>query len=63
LTPVFKEGKFVWVMKLSKKKIEHRLLRDIPAPATVTVKEVKSVRALPPIAAVITIPKEKKKQE
>ena len=63
LIPVFKEGKFVWVMKLSKKKIEHRLLRDIPSPTAIPIKEVKSARALPAIQQVITIPAKKKETQ
>ena len=63
LMPVFKEGKFVWVIKLSKKKIECRLLRDIPAPTTALIKEVKSAHALPPIQAVITVQKKKEQKQ
>jgi hypothetical protein len=59
LVPLFKEGQFVWVMKLSDKKVEYRCLRDIPAHATVAVREVKTLTTLPPIQALITVPKKK----
>jgi hypothetical protein len=58
--PIFKEGKFVWAMKLSSKKIEYRSLRDIPAPdAAQALREIKTVKALPAIQTVITIQKKK----
>jgi hypothetical protein len=59
LAPCLKEGKFVWVLKLTNKQLDYRQLRDIPAPATAALREVKTVQTLPPIQAIITVPKKK----
>ena len=61
LVPLFKDGKFVWVLKISDKKVEYRCLRDIPAPSPIPFHEVKTLETLPPIQALLTVPTAKKK--
>jgi len=61
LVPFFKDGQFVWLLKITDKKVEHRCLRDIPG-VTVPIREVKTLERLPPIQQLITVPTKKKKQ-
>lgn len=61
LVPFFKDGQFVWLLKISDKKVEYRCLRDIPAPTAVPIREVKTLETLPPIQQLITVPTKKKK--
>lgn len=60
LVPMIKDGKFVWLMKISDKQVEYNFLRDVPAPAA-ALRQVKTLTTLPPIQQVITIPVAKKK--
>jgi len=62
LVPFFKDGQFVWLLKISDKKVEHRCLRDIPG-VTVPIREVKTLDTLPPIQQLMTVPTKKKKKE
>jgi len=61
LVPFFKDGQFVWLLKISDKKVEHRCLRNIPG-VTVPIREVKTLETLPPIQQLITVPTKKKKK-
>lgn len=56
LVPYVEEGKFVWLLKLSDKKVEHNNLRDVPAPETALKPKPKTVQSLPPLQAMLTIP-------
>jgi len=62
LVPLFKDGQFVWVLKISDKKVEYRCLRDVPAPSPIPIREVKTLETLPPIQALLTVPTAKKKK-
>ena len=62
LVPFFKDGQFVWLLKISDKKVEHRCLRDIPG-VTVPIREVKTLETLPPIQQLLTVPTAKKKKK
>jgi len=61
LVPLFRNGQFVWLLKVSNKKIEYRCLRDVPAPA-IPIREVKTLETLPPIQALLIVPTPKKKK-
>jgi len=61
LVPFFKNGQFVWLLKISDKKVEHRCLRDIPG-VTVPIREVKTLDKLPRIQQLITVPAKKNKK-
>jgi len=63
LVPFFKDGQFVWLLKISDKKVEYRCLHDIPAPTPVPIREVKTLETLPPIQALLTVPAPKKKKQ
>jgi hypothetical protein len=61
--PFFKDGQFVWLLKISDKKVEYRCLRDVPAPTRLPIREVKTLETLPPIQALLTVPTSKKKKQ
>lgn len=63
LVPYLIEGKFEWKLRISNKKVEHRCLRDIPAPTKIPIREVRTLETLPPIQALLTIPTAKKKKQ
>lgn len=60
LVPYVADGKFGWLLKLTVKQLDYRYGREIPAPTTAILREVKTVQTLPPIAALITVPTKKK---
>jgi len=62
LAPFFKEGQFVWLLKISDKQVEYRCLHDAPTPAMV-LREVKTLQKLPPVQALLTVPTAKKKKQ
>jgi len=51
--PIMRDGRFVWVMKLTQAKLEYSHLMDVPAEAA-PVEEVPTLEALPTIDALIT---------
>ena len=55
--PVLKEGKFGWIMKLSDTQVEYNYLQDIPE--KVEVKEVPTLKTLPPVQALVVTVKSK----
>jgi hypothetical protein len=59
LVPHLEDGKFVWLLKLSDKKVEYNNLREIPAPAAALKPAPKTVQTLPPLQAMLTIPTRK----
>lgn len=60
LTPVIKEGKFVWLLKLTDTQIEYQHMQEIPSEVKVPIKEVPTLKTLPPIQAVVVAAKNKK---
>jgi len=60
LTGLVKDGKFVWLLKVSDKQVEYNFLHDIPAPTT-ALKQVQTLKTMPPIAQLLTVPPSKKK--
>ena len=57
LCPVVREGKFGWIMKLSDTQVEYNYLQDIPE--KVEVKEVPTLKTLPPVQALVVTAKSK----
>jgi len=53
VSPVLKEGKFGWIMKLSNTQVEYNYLQDIPE--KVEVKEVPTLKTLPPVQALVAV--------
>jgi len=62
LVPMLSDGKFVWLVKLSDTIDEYEHLRDIPSKVKIPVREVPTLKTLPPVQALI-IPTKKKKKE
>jgi len=61
LVPILCDGKFVWLVKLSDTIDEYEHLRDIPSKVKIPVREVPTLKTLPPVQALI-VPTKKKKQ-
>jgi hypothetical protein len=62
LVPMLSDGKFVWLVKLSDTIDEYEHLRDIPSKVKIPVREIPTLKTLPPLQALI-VPTKKKKKE
>jgi len=62
LVPMFKEGKFVWLMKFTEQKLAYNHLQDPPVAPKVPLREAPVLEVLPPVQAVITVSKRKKEK-
>jgi len=60
LVPLFKEGKFVWLMKFSCQKLLYNHLQEPPEAVKVPIREAPTLQTLPPIQALVTVAKKKK---
>lgn len=60
IVPVLRNGQFVWVLKISTKKVKYNCLHDVPSKTGIPFKETKTLETLPPIAALLTVPSKKK---
>jgi hypothetical protein len=60
IVPVLRNGQFVWVLKISTKKVKYNCLHDVPSKTGIPFKETKTLETLPPIAALLTVPTKKK---
>jgi len=63
LVPLFKEGKFVWLLKFTDQKLLYNHLQEPPVAVKVPIREAPTLQTLPPIQALVTVAKKKKKQE
>jgi hypothetical protein len=63
LVPLFKDGKFVWLMKFSDQKLLYNHLQEPPTAVKVPIREAPPLQTLPPVQALVTVAKKKKKQE
>jgi hypothetical protein len=54
VAPVMKDGKFVWVMKLTQTKVQYQHLMEVPKQKT-PVKQPPTLDTLPPVEAMITV--------
>ena len=61
LCPLFKEGKYVWLMKLSDTKLAYNHLQDPPVKVKVPIREAPTLETLPPVQALVVTAKRKKK--
>jgi len=61
LMPMFKEGKYVWLMKFSDQKLAYNHLQDPPVAPKVPIREAPTLQTLPPIQAVVAVSKKKSK--
>ena len=63
LCPMFKDGKFVWLLKFTEQKLAWNHLQDPPVAPKVPIREAPTVQTLPPIAALLIVPAERKKKK
>jgi len=61
LVPMFKDGKFVWLMKFTEQKLAYNHLQDPPVAPKVPIREAPTLKVLPPIQVVVAIEKKKQK--
>ena len=61
LVPFFKEGKYVWLMKLSTTKTRLNHLQDPPVKVKLPIREAPTLKTLPPVQALVVAAKRKKK--
>jgi len=54
VAPVMRDGKFVWVMKLTQTKIQYQHLMEVPSQKT-PIEQPPTLDALPPVEAIIAI--------
>ena len=62
LCPYFKEGKYVWLMKLTDTKPVYNHLQDPPVKVKVPIREAPTLETLPPVQALVVATKRKKKK-
>jgi hypothetical protein len=62
LVPMLSDGKFVWLVKLSDTVDEYQQMKDIPSKVKIPVREIPTLKTLPPVQALI-VPTKKKKKE
>ena len=63
LCSMFKDGKYVWLMKFTEQKLLYNHLQDPPVVPKVPIREAPTIQTLPPIAALLTVPTERKKKK
>jgi len=59
--PVIKEGKFIWLMKLTQTKAEYTHMMEVPSEVKVPIKAPPTLQVLPPVQALVVSTKRKKK--
>jgi len=64
LCPLFKDGKFVWLLKFTEQKLAYNHLQEPPVTVKVPIREAPTLQTLPPVQALVTVvATEKKKQK
>lgn len=59
--PLVREGKFIWLMKLTQAKAEYQHMMDIPAKVKVPIRKAPTLQVLPPVKTLVVASKAKKK--
>jgi len=62
VVPVVREGQFVWLVKFTENQPELQHLQDIPAKQKIPIREVPTLKTLPPVQALIVEVKTKAAQ-
>jgi len=62
LVPMMKDGKFVWLMKLTDKKLAYNHLQEPPTEVKVPIREGAKLETLPPVQALVVAVAAKKKK-
>lgn len=60
VVPVVREGQFVWLVKFTENQPELQHLQDIPAKPKIPIREVPTLKTLPPVQALVVEVKRKK---
>jgi len=60
VVPVVREGQFVWLVKFTENQPELQHLQDIPAKQKIPIREVPTLKLLPPIESLIIVSKKQK---
>jgi len=60
--PIMREGKFVWLLKLTQTKAEYQHMMDIPAKVKVPIRKAPTLQVLPPVQALVVTSQRKKKK-
>jgi len=63
LVPMFKEGKYVWLLKFTDQKLAFNHLQDPPTIAKVPIREAPTLQTLPPVQALVVVSKKKSKKD
>jgi len=59
LVPLFRDGKYVWLMKFTDQKLAYNHLQDPPVAPKVPIREAPTLQTLPPVQALVAIAKKK----
>jgi len=62
LCPLLKDGKFVWLMKLSVTKLLYNHLQEPPEKVKVPIREAPTLKTLPPVQLLVAVAKKKQKK-
>jgi len=60
LCPLLKDGKFVWLLKLSATKLLYNHLQEPPEKLKIPIREAPTLKTLPPVLAMVAVAKKKK---
>jgi hypothetical protein len=63
LVPVVREGRFVWLLKLTDTKVRLDHLMEIPAKVKIPIKEAPTLETLPPVQLIVATSRKKKPQQ
>lgn len=63
LCPLLKDGKFVWLMKISGTKLLYNHLQEPPEKVKIPIREAPTLKTLPPVQALVVAAKKKKKKQ
>jgi hypothetical protein len=63
LVPIVREGKFVWLLKLTDTKVRLDHLMEIPAKVKIPIKEAPTLETLPPVQLIVATSRKKKPQQ
>jgi len=62
ICPLFQDGKFVWLLKKTDKKLAYNHMIEPPVAVKVPIREAPTLKVLPPIQAIVVTAKKKKSE-
>jgi len=63
LCPEIRDGKFVWLLKLTNTKLTYNHMQDIPAKVKIPIRKAPTLKTLPPVQMLVVAAKKKKKKK